>query len=98
MASLVLSEPYASRWARGYLVFNKSTGRRTVILYNSKEDRSSTPYARYLLGTKLGRYLTDTEYADHSDRNRINDSEENLRIETGTGNNFNRCSFTRRRK
>jgi hypothetical protein len=47
---------------------------------NNKNDRSSTQYARYLLGVSLGRFLTEEETVDHIDNNKTNDSLDNLQI------------------
>lgn len=74
-----LQPPYSEDWRMGYLVTNPE-GRRTVILYNSKESRSSTQYARYLCAVKLGRYLSESETVDHIDGDKTNDSIENLQV------------------
>lgn len=76
---LDIEYPYSKDWKKAYLVTN-SENRRTVILYNSPADKSSTQYARYLLAIKLGRYLTDQETVDHIDGDKTNDSLENLQI------------------
>lgn len=74
-----LEYPYSNDWARGYIQINPE-GRRTVILYNSPTDRSSTQYARYLLAVNEGRYLTESEEADHIDNDFTNDDLSNLQI------------------
>lgn len=74
-----LEYPYSNDWKCGYLVTNPE-GRKTVILYNSNTDRSSTAYARYLLAIKNGRYLTEDEEADHIDTDHENDDYDNLQI------------------
>ena len=51
-----LEYPYNTKWKYGYLNIN-SEGRRTLTLYNSPSDRSSTQYARYLLAVSLGSFL-----------------------------------------
>lgn len=76
-----LEYPYNQDWQHGYLVVNPE-GRKTVILFNSDKDRSSTAYARYLLAVKAGRYLTENEEADHIDSDRTNDCIDNLQILT----------------
>lgn len=81
-----LEEPYSKDWMNGYLVVN-TEGRRTVILYNNKTDRSSVSYARYLLSTHLGRYLSPSEHVDHIDNNKTNDTIDNLQILTQKENN-----------
>lgn len=80
-----LEYPYSQDWKNGYLVTNPE-GRKTLILYNSHTDRSSTQYARYLLAVKEGRYLTSDEEADHIDNDKTNDRIGNLRITTSEAN------------
>lgn len=74
-----LEEPYKSDWRFGYLVTNREN-RKTLILYNSQKDRSSTQYARYLLAVSLGRYLNDEEEVDHIDGDVTNNNLNNLQI------------------
>lgn len=74
-----LQYPYTEDWKYGYLQINPE-GRRTVILYSSRNKRSSTQYARYLLAVKEGRYLTEWEEADHIDEDFTNDDISNLQI------------------
>ena len=74
-----LEYPYNKDWKLGYLVKNGEE-RRTVILYNSHKDRSSTAYARYLVSTSLGRYLSKEEQVDHIDNDKTNDQITNLQI------------------
>lgn len=74
-----LSPPYSVDWMRGYVV-GSADSRRTLVLYNSNKDRSSTPYARYLMAVKLGRYLTADETVDHIDGVKSNDCLDNLQV------------------
>lgn len=74
-----LEYPYNERWRKGYVVTNPE-GRKTLILFNSEKDRSSTQYARYLMAVKLGRFLTSEETVDHIDGDRRNNSIDNLQI------------------
>ena len=74
-----LEYPYNERWSVGYIVTNPEN-RKTLILYNSHKDRSSTQYARYLMAVKLGRFLTDDETVDHIDGDKTNDSIDNLQL------------------
>ncbi|AUR82668.1 hypothetical protein NVP1026O_077 [Vibrio phage 1.026.O._10N.222.49.C7] len=74
-----LQHPYSADWRKAYLNIN-SDGRRTLTLYNSDDDRSSTQYARYLLAVKLGRYLTKDETVDHIDDDKTNDDVSNLQL------------------
>lgn len=74
-----LEYPYNNDWAKGYLNTN-SEGRKTITLYNSHKNRSSTQYARYLLSVSLKRYLTKEEQVDHIDNDKTNDNINNLQI------------------
>lgn len=71
--------PYSEDWRYGYVVTNKEN-RKTLILYNSPKDRSSTQYARYLMAVESGRYLEDKEEVDHIDEDKTNDDISNLRV------------------
>lgn len=82
-----LEYPYNERWKAGYLVTNKEK-RKTVILVNDKNDRTSTQYARYLISVKLGRFLTEDETVDHIDNDKTNDNIDNLQILTRAENNY----------
>lgn len=83
--TIILQKPYSNDWSRGYLVTN-SDNRKTVILYNSHDKRSSTSYARYLMSVSLGRYLTRQEHVDHIDNDKTNDCLSNLQILTQAEN------------
>lgn len=85
-----LGFPYNEKWKTGYLVTNKEN-RKTVILVNKKDDRSSTQYARYLLAVSLGRFLTDKETVDHIDNDKTNDSLDNLQILSKAENIIKAC-------
>ena len=74
-----LEYPYSEKWKFGYIVTN-SENKKTLILFNSHNDRSSTQYARYLLAVKLKRFLTEEETVDHIDGDKTNDSIDNLQI------------------
>lgn len=87
MSKLNLEYPYNQDWNNGYLVTN-SENRKTVILYNSHQNRSSTAYARYLKSVSLGRYLTEDEHVDHRDDDKTNDALTNLQILTLVDNNI----------
>lgn len=84
---IVLKPPYNQDWDKGYLVINPE-GRRTLILYNQKTDRSSTAYARYLYSVSIGRYLLESEHIDHIDNNKTNDSIGNLQVLSQANNNL----------
>ena len=81
-----LKPPYDKEWKAGYLVTNPE-GRRTLLLYNSHKDRTSTQYARYLKAVELGRFLSEKETVDHIDGDPSNDSIENLQILSLADNN-----------
>ena len=76
---ITLEPPYSEDWKYGYLLTNKEN-RKTIILYNSDNNRSSTQYARYVLAVSLGRYLTPDEEADHIDGDKTNDNFNNLQV------------------
>lgn len=76
---LELESPYREIYKSGYLVLNPE-GRRTLILYNSHQDRTSTQYARYLVSVRLGRFLNQGEQVDHIDGDKTNDSLDNLQV------------------
>lgn len=76
-----LQEPFKSLYRKGYL--RESTdGRRRVDLYNSRDDRTTISYARYMLSVKNGRILSADEEADHIDTDTLHDSLENLQVLT----------------
>lgn len=80
-----LEYPYSTKWKKGYIVTNPE-GRKTVILYNSQKDRTSTSYARYIMSVHLGRFLTPSEHVDHIDEDKTNDDIDNLQLLTQTEN------------
>lgn len=51
-----------------------------VCLFNSKKERTTISYARYLMSVKLNRFLDRNEEVDHIDNDKTNDSIENLQI------------------
>lgn len=81
-----LSYPFISKWRFGYLVTNKEP-RRNIILFNSKSERSTISYARYLISVQIGRFLEPHEHVDHIDNDKLNDVIENLQILTKQENN-----------
>ena len=86
MTKIKLEPPY-DKWKYGYLNIN-SNGRRTLTLYNSHKDRTSTQYARYLMAVSLGRFLSAIEHVDHKDEDKTNDDIENLQILSLRENNI----------
>ncbi len=81
-----LEFPYSEKWRSGYIVTN-SEQRKTVILFNSKHDRSSVSYARYLMAVHMGRFLSENEHVDHIDDDKTNDVISNLQILSQAANN-----------
>ncbi len=80
-----LKEPFRSVWKKGYLRTGADL-RKRVDLFNSNNDRTTISYARYLLSTKLGRFLTEDEHVDHKDNDKSNDDISNLQILTSEQN------------
>lgn len=76
-----LETPYRELYRFGYLVTNKEN-RKHVILYNSKTDRTTVSYARYLMTVKLGHFISDDLHVDHIDNDKTNDSIDNLQVLT----------------
>lgn len=89
-SEIILQYPYSQDWKHGYIVTNPEN-RKTLILYNSPQERSSTQYARYLLAVKLQRYLTKEETVDHIDNDKSNDSIENLQLLSRVDNIRKQC-------
>ncbi len=81
-----LEFPYSAKWRNGYIVTNPEK-RKTVILFNSKHDRSSVSYARYLMAVHMGRFLSESEHVDHIDDDKTNDVISNLQILSQAANN-----------
>lgn len=80
-----LESPYSRDWVKGYLVTN-SEPRRTVILYNQSNQRSSVSYARYLMSVHLKRYLTRDEIVDHVNNNPMDDCISNYQLLSSSEN------------
>lgn len=76
-----LAEPYRSKWRKGYLRINPEN-RHYVDLYNSNDDRTSTPYSRYLMSVKMGVLVPDHLEVDHIDDDKTNDAHINLQLLT----------------
>ena len=73
--------PYSTMYKRAYITTNDE-GRKLVIFIKDGKAVHGTPYARYLMAVKLGRFLTSDEQVDHIDNDRTNDVIENLQILT----------------
>lgn len=75
----VLEKPFSDDWKHGYLQKNRE-GRNIVCLVNTRKERTTIAYARYLMSVKLGRYLAKEETVDHIDNDKTNDSTDNLQL------------------
>jgi hypothetical protein len=76
-----LEGPYAKIWRLGYLVVEQS-GRKIVLLSNSKEEKTTISYAKYLMSIKLNRLIDSMEIIGHKDDNFKNDVIDNLVLMT----------------
>ena len=74
-----LQEPYASRYRRGYLRRSKD-GRGRVDLVNTKTDRTTVSYARYLVEVDMGDFVPEGYEVDHINADCSDDRLENLQI------------------
>ena len=77
--------PYSTMYKRAYITTNDE-GRKLVIFIQNGRPVHGTPYARYLMAVKLGRFLRKDEQVDHIDNDRTNDVIENLQILSQTEN------------
>lgn len=78
---IVLEEPYASRYRKGYLR-RDSSGRGRVDLVNTSTDRTTVAYARYLLEISMGDFIPAGYEVAHIDTDCSNDDLSNLQILT----------------
>lgn len=76
-----LQEPYASRYSNGYLRVDEY-GRGRVDLVNSRADRTTVSYARYLVETSIGEFIPSGYEVDHKDTDCSNDDLSNLQVLT----------------
>ena len=80
-----LSAPYSSDYKAGYLI--KGTDeRKMVVLVANDGSKHCTSFARYLMATKLCRYLEKDEEVDHINNNKTDDRISNLQILTKSEN------------
>lgn len=77
--------PYSDLYKVAYLTTNDE-GRKLVIFVKDGKSVKGTPYARYLMAVKLGRFLTKDEQVDHIDNDKTNDDINNLQILTQAEN------------
>lgn len=80
---IIVEPPYSDTHDRGYVFYSNDGLDNTIIfLYRKGETRFDikTPYARYLMETKLGRFLNKNERVYHKDKNRLNHSSDNLEV------------------
>jgi len=83
---LELQEPFKSLWKKGYLRTSNLDNRRRVDLCNSKSNRTTISYARYLMCVKLGYVINSDFEVDHVDNNKSNDDVNNLQVVTSVEN------------
>lgn len=77
-----LQPPFNSKWRKGYLRYNPDMDRNYVDLYNTHIDRTTVPYARYLMGVYLGYEVPEELEVDHKNNIRTDDRIENLQLLT----------------
>lgn len=70
---------FSQRYSKGYLRKSKD-GRKRLDLYNSKSDRTTISFSRYLASIRENRILDDDEEVDHKDNDKTNDKLSNLEI------------------
>ena len=78
---VTLESPFNTLYRKAYLR-EDSKGRRRVDLINSRNDRTTISYARYLMCVKIGYVLSNDYEVDHIDGNCNNDEILNLQILT----------------
>lgn len=85
--------PYSEIYDSGYTYDNSET--QTVLLYLKKINETCydkcIPYARYLMGVKLGRILEKSERVYHIDDNKLNNNIDNLELKTDIKNKPKPC-------
>ena len=87
MKRMVGKKPYDGYWIYSPVI-NSSSGRRIMVLVSRRDgSKTSLSYARYLMSVSVGRILTDKEFVDHIDENKLNDQISNLQILTQSENN-----------
>lgn len=80
-----IEEPFKAKWSHGYLETSHD-GRKQLKLRGHNGERFSTPYARYVMGVKLGYEVPDHLEVDHRDDDKTNDVPDNLQLLTGEEN------------
>lgn len=79
---LELDSPFKEIWTKGYLRESDRDGRKRVDLINSKNERTTISYARYLKCVDVGIIISCDFEVDHIDNDCSNDDIENLQILT----------------
>lgn len=74
----MLNWPYEN--CKIYKIWNKSTGRWIAVIFKNEKERTTISWAKFVLQNKLKRGLLKGEEADHIDKNKLNDEEDNLQI------------------
>lgn len=76
-----LQGPYSLLWSWGGL-YEQPNGRKVVFLSNSRTNKTTISYAKYLMTVKLNRLLEENELVGHKDEDVTNDSIDNLVLTT----------------
>lgn len=76
---MIIFGPYASKYARIYLITG-GDGRKSVVLYNSAEDRLTISYARYLYTVGSNAFIPAGFEVDHINGQKTDDRYENLQL------------------
>lgn len=78
---LELQGPYSLLWSWAGL-YEQPNGRKVVFLSNSRTDKTTISYAKYLMTVKLNRLLEENELVGHLDEDVTNDAINNLVLTT----------------
>ena len=76
-----LEGPYSLLWSWAGL-YEQPSGRWVVMMSNSRKNKTTISYAKYLMTIKLNRLLTDNEVVAHNNEDVTNDSNDNLVLTT----------------
>jgi HNH endonuclease len=69
-----------------YKIFHEKMGRWQVSLIDSKSNRTTILYSKYIMSIKLGRILGPEEEVDHKDEDKTNDHPDNIQVISKTQN------------
>lgn len=76
-----LEGPYSLLWNWAGL-YEQENGRWIVLLSNSRKDKTTISYAKYLMSVELNRLLTEAEVVAHANEDVTDDSIDNLVLTT----------------